>query len=312
MIVTNDFDIKKHLKIKSAVALGCFDALHIGHMRIIRQMAKYARENNCAAVVQIIDFEDNRREKINTLKERIDILADAGVDIVVVAKFDDDFKRTTYRDFVFHHLNENYNAEAVFVGFNYRFGHLAEGDAEKLTIECKKYGIRVFVQPSVNMNGIVSSTRIRNLLAEGRVNSASMIMGRRYSVSGEIDKGKALGREMGFPTANMEMPKGCALPKDGVYSTIVRIDGDSFWGITNVGGKPTVSDNYKNIETNIIGFNGDLYGKEIEIEFYKRIRNVIKFETLDGLKTQIEKDRVFTIRQKRKLCLSKEYKNRLC
>lgn len=305
MIVTNDFDIKKHLKIKSAVALGCFDALHIGHMRIIRQMAKYARENNCAAVVQIIDFEDNRREKINTLKERIDILADAGVDIVVVAKFDDDFKRTTYRDFVFHHLNENYNAEAVFVGFNYRFGHLAEGDAKKLTEECKKYGISVFVQQSIKMNGVVSSTRIRDLLAEGRVENTSMIMGRRYSVAGEVVRGKTLGREMGFPTANIEMPKEYALPKDGVYSTIVNVGGRLFRGITNIGEKPTVSDSCKNIETNIIGFNDDLYGKEIKIEFYKRIRDIVKFESIDELRKQLEKDKMLVIGQKKRICKKK-------
>ncbi len=305
MIVTNSFEVEKILNRKSAVALGQFDALHIGHMRIIRETVKYARQNNCIAIVQIFEMSEEGNGCINTLKQRIDLLEKAGVDIVVVEKFDDKFKKTKYQDFVFKYLNQFYKAEAVFVGFNYRFGHRAEGDAEKLLDECQKYGIRVFVQPSISMNGIVSSTRIRKLLAEGNVKSAAIIMGRRFSVSGAVIEGKAIGREMGFPTANMKMLKNYGVLKQGVYSVIVEVDNRKYRGITNVGEKPTVCDCSRNIETHIIGYDGNLYGKEITLEFYKRLRDVIKFRDIDELKKQLEKDKGSVIMQRKRISLKK-------
>lgn len=304
MIVTNSFEVEKHLKCKSAVALGQFDALHIGHMRIIRETVKYARQNNCMAIVQIFEMPEGADGSINTLEKRIGLLEKAGVDIVVAQKFDDKFKKTKYQDFVLKYLNDFYKAEAVFVGFNYRFGYRAEGDTEKLLGECQKYGIRVFVQPSISMGGIVSSTRIRNLLSEGKVAHAAIIMGRRFSVSGRIVEGKAIGRKMGFPTANMDMLKGSCFLKQGVYCVVAKVDGRKFWGITNVGEKPTVCDSNTNIETHIIGYDGDLYGKEISLEFYKRLRDVVKFKDIDELKKQLEKDKECATRKK--LCFRKK------
>ncbi len=290
MIVADSKDLKNLIgDKKTAVALGSFDALHKGHTEVIGSAVRYARKHGIYAVVQLVEVPCSVR--VNTLERRIEILERLGADIVVVEEFSPRFKAVGYREFVSDYIAGRYNAEAVFSGDNYRFGHKAEGDTQKLAEECQKYGIQVFVKTCVKLDRVISSTEIRSLVAEGRMEKVSEYMGRPFSVTGKVVHGKALGRTIGFPTANINIPEGVAVPKDGVYLSRVIFEGMVFYGITNIGTKPTVDEKEKNIETYIKEYKGDLYGKTIEVQFLKRLRDIQKFDSLDKLKEQLEEDK---------------------
>ncbi len=290
MIVTNSNELKNLTgDKKTAVALGSFDALHKGHTEVIGSAVRYARKAGIPAVVQLVEVPCATR--VNTLERRIEILERLGADIVVVEEFSPKFKSVGYKEFVSDYLAERYKAEAVFSGDNYRFGHMAEGDTEKLEEECKKYGIRVFVRNCVKLDKVISSTEIRGLIREGKMEKVHEYMGRPFSVSGEVIHGKALGRTIGFPTANINIPKDIVKPKDGVYLSKVLFDGMIFYGVTNIGAKPTVDVEEKNIETYIKDYKGDLYGKTIQVQFLKRLRDIQKFDSLEMLKNQLEEDK---------------------
>lgn len=291
MIVTKGNELKKYIKGKTAVALGSFDAIHRGHIEIISSAVRYAKENNLSAVVQIFtNPPGNGAFAINSFEKRISILEELGVDAVVAEEFDDDFKNTPYDVFVKEYLANKYNAAAVFAGDNYRFGQGAKGDKNSLLELCGEFGIKANIIKCLEDNGVISSTRIRECVLSGRVDDAKELMSRPFSVSGTVVHGSEVGRTMGFPTANINLPSGMLIPGDGVYKTRVVIDGESYSGITNVGTKPTVNVDARNIETHIMGIDDDLYGREIEIFFEKKIRDIKKFASLDELKNQLKED----------------------
>ncbi len=292
MIVTKGNELKKYIKCKTAVALGSFDAIHRGHIEIISSAVRYAKENNLFAVVQIFtNPPGDGAFAINSFEKRISILESLGVDAVVAEEFDDEFKNTTYDVFIKEYLANKYNAAAVFAGDNYRFGHGAKGDKNSLLELCGEIGIKANIIKCLEDNGVISSTRIRECVLSGRVDNAKELMSRPFSASGTVVHGSEVGRKIGFPTANINLPAGMLIPGDGVYKTRVVIDGESYSGITNVGAKPTVNVDARNIETHIMDIDDDLYGKEIEIFFEKKIRDVKRFESIEELKKQLEEDK---------------------
>lgn len=276
----------------SSVALGDFDALHKGHMEVIKSAGEYAREHNLLWTVYMFSSRPNKNaENINSLFKRIEILEKIGVDTVVLEEFTDSYKNTSCEEFVSEYLVDRLSAKAVFAGFNYKFGKDASGDAIYLKELCEKAGISGFIKECVKAEGIpVSSTGIRNLIKNGEVLLANELMGRYFSISGEVVEGKKIGRTIGFPTANINYPKGIIIPLKGVYISRCKIGDNKYYSITNVGEKPTVFDKSNNIETAIAGFSNSIYGEEIEIEFCKRIRDIKKFSDLEELKKQLEKD----------------------
>jgi len=290
MIVTNSNELKNLIgDTKTAVALGSFDAMHKGHTEVIGSAVKYARTHSIPAVVQLVEIPC--AVKVNTLEKRLTVLEKLGADFVVIEEFSPQFKSVGYKEFVSEYLAGRYNAEAVFSGDNYRFGHMAEGDTKKLAEECEKYGIKTFVKTCVKLDRVISSTEIRGLVSEGKMDKVQEYMGRPFSISGTVVHGKELGRTIGFPTANINIPEDIVNPKDGVYLSRILIDGMIFYGITNIGAKPTVNIEEKNIETYIRDYKGDLYGKTIEVQFLKRLRDIQKFDTIEQLKNQLEKDK---------------------
>lgn len=294
MIVAKSHELTKYTHKKTVVALGSFDAIHKGHIAIINAAIEYARQNDMLSLVQMFEVPPaiiGGAEAINTIEKRMEIIADLGADIVVVEKFDKEFKSIEYTDFVTEHLKNRYNAGAVVAGDNYRFGHFAKGDAKSLIELCGQCEIVVKIIDCLELDGVISSTRIRECIKSGKVDTASILMTRPYVISGEVLHGKEVGRSIGFPTANINIPYGQIVPKEGVYTSRVKVDNKFFWGITNVGSKPTIECAEKNIETYIKGFNGNLYGKTIEIEFVKRIRDIKKFDNLSELKAQLTKDK---------------------
>ena len=293
MIVAKSDELIKYTHKKTAAALGSFDAIHKGHIAIIAEAVRYAKQNDMLSMVQLFEVPPAVTDgagAINTLKKRIEIIEALGADIVVLERFDDDFKSIEYNDFVYDYLKNRYNCGAVIAGNNYRFGHFAKGDAHCLTELCRGFDIDVKILDCLEFEGIISSTRIRECIKSGDVEQASMLMTRPYSVSGKVIHGKALGHSIGFPTANINIPEGRIVPKDGVYTSCVKIDKQVFAGITNVGTKPTVGCDMRNIETHIKNFDGDLYDKIIEVGFLKRIRDIKTFNNMSELKTQLEDD----------------------
>ncbi len=275
---------------KTAVALGSFDALHKGHTAVIGAAVSYARENGLLSLVQLVEIPNTQR--INSFEKRLEILEEMGVDAVIAEEFSPEFRSIDYKSFVAHNLFEKYNAAAVFSGENYRFGHGAEGDVHKLREECLGLGIKVFVKDCVCLDTIVSSTEIRRLVSEGKMEKVTEYMGRPFSVCGKVVHGRELGRRLGFPTANIGIPENIIMPKDGVYLSRVSFDGTVFFGVTNIGAKPTVDVAEKNIETYISDYKGDIYGKVIEVEFLKKLRDIKKFDTVDGLRKQLVQDEI--------------------
>ena len=291
MTITNSIELKNYVKDKkTAVALGSFDALHKGHLKVICGCIEYAQKNGLVSVVQLVEIPNSKR--VNTIEKRLEILDDMGADIVVIEEFSQQFKEVKYRDFVEEYLAKRYNAAAVFSGDNYRFGYMAEGDTQKLMAECGKYGIEVFVSDCVRLEGTISSTEIRKFVENGDMEKATLCMGRPFSLSGRVVHGKALGRKLGFPTANIEIPDGFVVPQCGVYAAVVVVGKDRFYSIANVGAKPTVNDKKPNIEAYMFDFNDEIYGDEIQVEFCKKLRDIKKFENIAELSRQIERDKL--------------------
>lgn len=294
-------NFKKHFMESTYIALGSFDGLHLGHMRLINKTIKLARNNGSKSMVftfknhPLMTINPDLAPKIlmdNTSK--IDVLRNAGLDIINMANFNEDLMKICPEDFVIHLLN-NYRAKGFVVGFNYRFGYKNLGDVNLLKKLSKAYKFYLYVIDSVKYKGqIVSSSIIRNIITdEGDMKKANMLLTRPFMIQGRVIHGKQLGRKLGFPTVNLDYDKKFVIPKGGVYYTRVELDGRIFKGITNVGYNPTTYDNKLSIETNILGFNGDIYDKNIKIHFIERIRDELKFNSLTELADQLKRDKMY-------------------
>lgn len=289
---------------ETSVALGTFDAMHGGHRTVIQSAVRRAQNAGLCSVVYLFRIPpkaifDGDIKCVNTLEKRLEILENLGVHTAVVEDFDLDYAQTSCRDFV-RFLKERLGASAVYAGFNYRFGRKGQGDAGELQRLCGESGIYCEILPCVSEHGIISSSRIRALIESGETGQAERFLCRPFSIAGKVVYGNQFGRTLGFPTANLEIPENLVIPDDGVYSSRVCLDGKSYPAITNIGGKPTVAAEERNIETHIIGFSGDLYGKTIEVEFARRLRGIVKFSSADGLKQQLERDKQTAMEEYRK------------
>jgi riboflavin kinase/FMN adenylyltransferase len=213
--------------------------------------------------------------------------------MVCFKEFDIEFMKMTPEEFV-EFLVFEYNVKGFIVGFNYRFGYKNLGDVELLQKLKDKYGYELYVmQPCTYKKQVISSTRIRKTLEEGDVFEASKMLSLPYKLTGEVIHGKKLGRTIGFPTANLKYNEKFILPKIGVYYTNIKVNNNLYKGITSVGHNPTVEGKDLTIETYILDFNDDIYGEKIDISFIKKIRHMKKFNNVEELKSQLEKDKSF-------------------
>ncbi|MBQ2613743.1 MAG: bifunctional riboflavin kinase/FAD synthetase [Clostridia bacterium] len=283
----------------TAIALGGFDAIHMGHQAIIRNVVAYAKQEGLTSVVYL--FRNQPREVVTgealpsvySFEKRLEILEELGVDVVVAAWFTPQFSQISPEEFVEEILKKQLDARYLAAGFHYRFGKKGAGDMTLLKKLCKPLDIAVYEQAEVQVDGeTVSSTRIRELLQKGDLAMAERCLGRPFSMSGEVVSGNQVGRTMGFPTANMVCPKGLVVPKFGVYLTQTEVDGRWYPSITNVGARPTITDQMPWIETHLLDFQGDLYGKQIQVAFLSYLREITKFPSLDALKEQLFRDKL--------------------
>ena len=280
------------IKGKTAVALGFFDGVHVGHKAVIENAVKYSRENNIPSVVwTFLNSPKKASLSITDNDERKALFEALGVDLLIAFPFSEDVKGLTKDKFVNTVLKENLNAQKVFCGFNYSFGAGGKGTPEELKQLCEKQDISVEISKEISVDGeTVSSTRIREYIENGFPEKASRLLGRPYSISGTVTNGKKLGRTLGFPTANVHIPENKVFPKDGVYLTVTSFEGKSLYGITNIGTNPTVDEKIRRAENFIFDFGEDIYGKEIKIEFLRFIRGERKFDSVELLAAQVKKD----------------------
>ncbi len=292
-------DKNSYFDFKTGVGLGNFDGLHIGHMALINTLIREAQLNGLSSVVYTFTRhpENILRKKLITPlllteQKKIDLLGEVHLDYLYFDQFNEDFSRLSPEDFVKNILINKLNIKLAVAGYDYRFGYQGQGDIPLLKELGKKYGFKVIVIPAIKCdNEIVSSTKIRECIIKGKLETAYKLLGRNYSITAEVVSGRRIGNTIGFPTANIHPERFLVLPENGVYITKTLLDGKLYNSMTNVGFNPTFEDaKQKTVETHIIDFNQDIYGKKIEVFFLKKIRDEIKFDTVELLIRQISED----------------------
>ena len=283
------------------VATGFFDGVHTGHRLVIRQLVETAAARGDESMVitfwphprNVLQKEARSLRLLTTLSEKKRILHDLGVDHVEVIQFTKDFSSMTMEEYL-RMLMEKYSARTVLVGYDNRIGSDSRtpDDVARTAEELGLEVIRAEMVPA-EAGDAVSSTRIRKALEEGDMAAATSMLGYEYGLHGVVVAGNRLGRTIGFPTANMQLYEPLKLvPGNGVYFVKVNTLGRSLYGMCNIGCRPTVGPgNSRTIETNIFGFDEDIYGLDLELTFVAKIRDERRFDSLDELKLQLEKDR---------------------
>ncbi len=299
MQVIHSTDSSNGFSAKTGVGLGNFDGLHIGHMALINTLIRESQLNNLSSIVYTFTKhpENILRKKLITPlllteQKKIDLLGEISLDYLYFDEFNEDFSRLSPEDFVKKILIDKLNIKLAVAGYDYRFGYMGQGDIPFLKELGQKYGFRVVVIPAIKCDDeVISSTRIRNSIINGELETAYKLLGRNYSITAEVVSGRRIGNTIGFPTANIHPERFLVLPENGVYITKTLLDGKLYNSMTNVGYNPTFEDvKQKTVETHIIDFNQDIYGKKIEVFFLKKIRNEKKFESVELLKEQISND----------------------
>lgn len=291
------------MKERTVYALGFFDGVHLGHQALLAACKELAGELDCqAGVITFASHPDKlvlgqAPKLLNTLADRNRLLQSYGDFQVVQLPFDKKMQKMPWQDF-FCLLTNEYGAAGLVCGEDFRFGNRGEGTGELLKNACENAGIGCQIVREQTVDGIrVSSTYIRSLLESGEMEKAVEFLGHPHILAGNVVSGRKLGRTMGIPTANLELPEGLAVPKKGVYACKTTVAGKKYLAVTNVGSRPTVDGQDITVEPWILDFEGDLYGKEITVEFYAFLRPEEKFENLAALQAQIcrdaEKTRIF-------------------
>ncbi len=281
----------------TAVAIGNFDGLHKGHMKLLSMLMDVSQDNGLHSVAYTFDVHPvNAIKGANTLKLIADndykqeLLSGCNLDTLFFEKFED-VKDLSPEAFVRDILVGKLNMKVAVVGLHNHYGKNSEGDVKLLRELGQKYGFLVhLIKPLYFDDILCSSTKIRSLIEEGDVEMAAELLGRPFKITKPVVEGKKLGKELGYPTANMIPEVGQLIPKVGVYATNAYVDGVAFKAITNVGNGPTVGEGELRVETHIIGFDGDVYNETLEIEFLYKLRDEQKFESLDALKAQLAED----------------------
>lgn len=284
------------------IATGFFDGVHLGHRQVIRQLVEAAAVRGVESTVltfwphprNVLQKEARDLRLLTTLQQKKEILLELGVDHVEVLPFTKDFSTMTVEEYLRETVIGKYGGTAILLGYDNRIGCDAK-DADHVARIAESMGLEVIrAEMVLSGSGVaVSSTKIRGRLAEGDVAGAADMLGYRYSLLGVVVAGNRLGRTIGFPTANMQLYEPLKLiPANGVYFVKVKTLGRELYGMCNIGCRPTVSEgNARTIETNIFGFDEDIYGLDMEISFVKKIRDEIRFDSLEALQAQLALDR---------------------
>ncbi|MEE9430092.1 MAG: bifunctional riboflavin kinase/FAD synthetase [Melioribacteraceae bacterium] len=284
----------------SVVTIGTFDGLHIGHKKIITGLIAKAKELESKSVV--ITFEPHPRTVVSnnfdikiltTISEKKKVLSEIGIDQLCIINFTKEFSKQTYKEFVQNIIIEKNKAQHIIIGYDHKFGKDRNGDKNNLLelSEEKNIGVTIVSAKEVE-DTIISSTKIREALLDGNIGLANKMLGRNYSLSGIVVEGTKRGRTLGFPTANLDVEdKNKLIPQNGVYVVEVEVENQKYFGVLNIGLRPTFNNCIEPIpEVHILDFDKDIYGEKITIDFMERLREEKKFESVDELKSQIAED----------------------
>lgn len=299
--------LEDFVKLSNAVVTsGTFDGVHVGHQKILARLCEIA--NACGGETVVITFwphprlvlhpEDTSLKLLNTFEEKAALLKEHGVQHLLRIPFTKEFSQLTGEEFISNILVKTIGTKKLVIGYDHHFGKNREGSFESLKLNAPKYGFEVEEIPRLDIdNSAVSSTKIRTALETGEVETALHLLGKPYSISGRVVPGDKLGRLLGFPTANIEIDtKFKLVPCDGIYAVTVNHTGQTYNGMLYIGNRPTIQGSKRNIEVNIFGFNEDIYGDELSVQFHKRLRHDIKFHDLEELKRQLAEDKAAAIK----------------
>ncbi|MGC9195497.1 MAG: bifunctional riboflavin kinase/FAD synthetase [Syntrophobacteraceae bacterium] len=282
---------------RAAITIGNFDGVHRGHKALFEKVRQWAGKLEGQSAVVTFDphplevvSPQNAPAFITNHRLKMELIADCGIDATIVIPFNHLFSRMSAREFVQIALVENIGAKAVIVGYDYRFGHSREGDIAFLRQLGAEYGFEVETVSGIKVSDtVVSSTAIRQMIAQGQIRDANKLLGRFFEVSGEVITGQRRGIRLGFPTANIRMPI-MACPPKGVYVVEAQVEGKRYGGAANLGVNPTFGNTKLALETHLFDFNQDIYGKTITIRFIERLREEKRFSGPEELIVQIGKD----------------------
>lgn len=288
---------------QTVVTIGTFDGVHVGHRKIIERLVNSAHANNLDSVVltffphpRMVLQQESGIQLINTIEERKKLLKGTGIDHLVIHPFTHQFSRLTALEFVRDILVNKLRAKKIIIGYDHRFGRNRTADINDLRKFGEDFGFEVEEISQQDVEQVaVSSTKIRNALLEGKVERANLYLEYPFSLNGTIVRGRGIGKDLGFPTANLDIAEDYKLiPKNGVYVVRTIIEGEQIYGMMNIGTNPTVGGKEKTIEANFFHLDMDLYGKKLEVQMLVRIRDEKKFGSVDDLKLAMKQDRAFS------------------
>ena len=279
------------------LTIGAFDGLHLGHQELLRRLIRRARQTERISAVLTFDplpqtvLEPARNSIcLTTVEDKIRLLEQWGLDLLVILPFTEEVAHTSARDFV-QMLCEHLRMTELWVGWDFALGHGRTGNVSTLKKLGQAMGFHLHViEPVSDGEVVISSTEIRNLIADGRVREAAEMLGRYHQLRGLVVPGEGRGKQLGFPTANLQVPHHCAVPAMGVYAAYATIKGKRYPAVVNIGFRPTFGAGERTVEVHLLEFYGDLYGEETHIQFVERLRAERRFPNAEALCVQIEKD----------------------
>ncbi len=290
---------------KAVITTGSFDGVHVGHEKIISQLINEADRIGGTPVLitfyphpkQIVQIKDKPLFVLNTPEEKYELLQKMGIENIVVVPFDKQFSELTASQYIQDFLVKNFNPSLIVVGYDHRFGNNREGNFDLLKEQGTKNNYEVIEIPEHILKDItISSTKIRNSLVTGDINTAALYLGYQYFFTGKVIEGNKLGRTIGYPTANLLIEnENKLIPADGVYAVDIILKDSELKGMMNIGMRPTVYGKKRTIEVNIFNFNEDIYGEYLKITIKNHLRSEVKFNGLDELKAQLAKDKEMAV-----------------
>lgn len=303
MIIKRNF-FEKEENYPTVVTIGTFDGVHVGHRKIIDKLVANANANKLNSTIltffphpRMVLQQANELKLLNTLDEKIAILESSGLDQLIIHPFTKEFSRMSAEQYVKEILVDHINAKKVIIGYDHRFGRNRTANIEDLTKFGKKYGFEVEQISAEEVDEVsVSSTKIRKALETGDIATANSYLGYSYMFSGVVSRGRGIGKNLGFATANIHIEEKYKLiPKDGIYVVRTQYDGKLLYGMMSIGFNPTVQGSNRTIEVHLFDFDSDLYGETLRVEILQRLRDEEKFDSIEDLKLQIERDQTASL-----------------
>ncbi|WP_209332200.1 bifunctional riboflavin kinase/FAD synthetase [Lunatimonas salinarum] len=283
------------------VTIGTFDGVHLGHQKILYRIRQIAQESGGESVLltfwphprMVLKPNDHQIKLLSTQAEKQDLIAQFGIDHLVSIPFTKSFAATSSEEFIQDILIKKLRTSKLVIGYDHRFGKGREGGFDYLQSNQHRFGFELEEIPRADIDQIgISSTKIRQALEAGDLETASNFLGRPYGLTGRVVKGNQLGRKIGFPTANLHVDEEHKLiPKDGAYVVSAKYRDKQYPAMLNIGNRPTLQGANKTVEAHLIGFEGDLYGEQLEIRFHRYLREEQKFDNLEQLTSQLRNDK---------------------